>query len=126
GGHPTQSLVPADHPFNPFGVPVGVDLLYKDTGIFVSYTQDHYRGALGLRGSTGRFDWEVSGWQSRDTSDASGGTAFDRTLVAAALQSTDPAKTINPFVSDGSPVASPEVLRSLMTNGLSSILGSRT
>lgn len=126
GGHPTQSLVPADHPFNPFGVPVGVDLLYKDTGIFVSYSQDHYRGALGLRGSAGRFDWEVSGWQSRDTSDASGGTAFDRALVVAALQSTDPAKTINPFVSDGSPVASPEVLRSLMTNALSSILGSRT
>src|SRR5690606_11218475 len=61
GGHPTQSLVPADHPFNPFGVPVGVDFSYKDTGIFISYDQDHYRGVLGLRGSAGRFNWEVSG-----------------------------------------------------------------
>src|SRR5690606_1042821 len=114
-----------DHPFNPFGVPVGVDLFYKDTGVFVSYRQDHYRGVLGLRGSAGRFEWELSGWQARDNSDAGGGNAFEQAKVAAALQSTDPAKTINPFVGDGSPIASPEVLRSLLTP-LSSVMGSRT
>src|SRR5690606_20606320 len=62
GGDPTQSLGPADHPFTPFGVPAGADLFYKDTGITVPYSQEHYRGAVGLRGSAGRFDWELSGW----------------------------------------------------------------
>lgn len=126
GGHPTQSLVPADHPFNPFGVPVGVDFFYKGTGIYTSFGQEHYRGVLGLRGKAGRFDWELSGWQSRDKSHTSGAGYFDLSRIAAALQSKDPAKTLNPFVSDGSAPASPEVMRSLLQRPLLADMATRT
>ncbi|MGN7726489.1 TonB-dependent receptor plug domain-containing protein [Luteimonas sp. 22616] len=123
---PAQSLVPADHPFNPFGVPVGVNFFYKETGIFTSFEQQHQRALLGLRGTLGRFYWEVSGFRARDEARSAGGRAFDANKIAAALASKDPATTINPFVSDGSAPASPEVLRSLLATGLSNDMGSRT
>lgn len=125
-GHPLRSLVTADHPFNPFGVPVGVNFFYTDTGIFVSFGQKHARGALGFRGTAGRFDWEISGWQSRDKSSASGGSYFAPALIAEALLSTDPEKTLNPFVGDGSAPASIEVLSSLLQTPLSANMASRT
>src|SRR3546814_7376645 len=48
------SYVPATNPFNPFGVDVGVSYTFRNTGIFTKYSQDHYRGLVGLRGAFNR------------------------------------------------------------------------
>src|SRR3546814_7442257 len=72
-----HSRVPASHPFNPFGVTIGIDYRFKNTGLFTSYAQSHYRGVLGLRGKAGQFEWEVSGWQSRDEAGSTGPSGFD-------------------------------------------------
>lgn len=109
-----DSVVPASHPFNPFGADVGVNLIFYKTGIYSDYTQNHNRGVLGLRGRTGRFEWEVSGWQARDRSGTNRPAGFDFDGLTEALSSTNPATTINPFVGDGSLPASPEFLESLL------------
>src|SRR3546814_3127785 len=83
------SYVPATNPFNPFGVDVGVSYTFRNTGIFTKYSQDHYRGPVGLRGAFNRFDWEISAWGSRDESGSSGSRSFDPNAVIAALASTD-------------------------------------
>src|SRR3546814_18178063 len=75
------SYVPATNPFNPFGVDVGVRYTFRNTGIFTKYSQDHYRGLVGLRGAFNRFDWEISAWGSRDESGRSGARSFDPTDV---------------------------------------------
>src|SRR3546814_2299997 len=59
-GYYLHSRVPASHPFNPFGVTIGIDYRFKNTGLFTSYAQSHYRGVLGLRGKAGQFEWERS------------------------------------------------------------------
>src|SRR3546814_12226918 len=43
-GYYLHSRVPASHPFNPFGVTIGIDYRFKNTGLFTSYAQSHYRG----------------------------------------------------------------------------------
>src|SRR5690606_10204513 len=110
----------------PFGVAVGVDLLYRDTGIFQSFEQQHQRVLFGLRGKLGRFDWEFAGSRARDEATGMGGGSFDVNKIAAALASKDPAATINPFVSDGGAPASPEVLMSLLSTELSNEMSSST
>src|SRR3546814_4362056 len=50
-GYYLHSRVPASHPFNPFGVTIGIDYRFKNTGLFTSYAQSHYRGVLGMRRS---------------------------------------------------------------------------
>lgn len=104
--------IPATHPFNPFGVEVGISYKFEDTGIFKDYAQSYYRGALGLRGSINRFQWEVSAWHARDDSETNG-DGFSQDAIRAALTSTDPATTINPFVGIGLPPASTEFLETL-------------
>src|SRR3546814_2011855 len=92
------------------GVTIGIDYRFKNTGLFTSYAQSHYRGVLGLRGKAGQFEWEVSGWQSRDEAGSTGPSGFDSDAILEAMYSQDPALTINPFVSDGSSPASREFL----------------
>jgi iron complex outermembrane receptor protein len=116
--------IPANHPFNPFGVELGIDYEFADTGVFNDYLQSYYRGAVGLRGSFKRFEWEVSAWQARDNSETVGGY-FSEEAVNAALASTDPATTLNPFVGDGSPPASTEFLETLRSP-LTHVSSSRT
>src|SRR3546814_907549 len=115
-GYYLHSRVPASHPFNPFGVTIGIDYRFKNTGLFTSYAQSHYRGVLGLRGKAGQFEWEVSGWQSRDEAGSTGPSGFDSDAILEAMYSQDPALTINPFVSDGSSPASREFLQSLLVS----------
>ncbi|MGH3711689.1 MAG: TonB-dependent receptor domain-containing protein, partial [Pseudonocardiaceae bacterium] len=110
------SRIPADHPFNPFGVEVGVDFRFKNTGLFTEYSQTHTRGVLGLKGTVSRFEWEVSGWQARDEGVSSGGAGFNSDALMAAVNSKDPAQTFNPFASDGSLPASTELMQSWLFN----------
>src|SRR3546814_3745593 len=37
------SVLPADNPYNPFGVDVGVDFTYEDTGVFVDFENTYLR-----------------------------------------------------------------------------------
>lgn len=119
-----NGFLPADHPLNPFGVPVGVDFQFADTGLFQSYRQQHLRGLLGLRGKAGRFDWELAGWQSRDKAEVEGAQLFDLRKITAAI--ADPASGFNPLVGDGSAPASLDVLRSLVSTDLLGDMKTRT
>lgn len=111
---PSSNRVPASHPFNPFGVGVGFDYRYNDTGLFTAFSQNHYRGLLGLRGKAGHFDWEVSGWRARDVTRSDGGRGFDQSAITEALASPDPASVLNPFVGNGGAPASRDVLASML------------
>lgn len=111
-----EATVGANNPFNPFGVDVGVDYYYRNTGLYANYDQDSYRGVAGLTGKLGKFAWEMSTSQIRDQSGTHGASAANPELVAAALRSSDPATALNPFVGNGGAPASPELLRSLYTD----------
>ncbi len=117
--------VSADNPFNPFGVDVGVDFSYADTGLYSEFDQEYYRGMLGVRGRIGRFDWELTGTQSRDKATAKGAQSWDPDKIAAALNSSDPATALNPFVSDGSAPGSRELIASLLGQDLNHGTASR-
>src|SRR3546814_8964952 len=64
------SVLPADNPYNPFGVDVGVDFTYEDTGVFVDFENTYLNAYLGARGEWGHgaqsWDWELTGWLSKD------------------------------------------------------------
>lgn len=109
----------ADHPFNPFGVPIGVTYTQATTGVYTEFNHEHKRALLGLRGKVGGFDWELSGMQSRDTANTLGprGTV-DQMALAEALAIIDPALAINPFITDGSSILPPDRLRALFNTGL--------
>ncbi len=110
------AIVPANNPFNPFGVAVGVDYYFKDTGLYTKFDQEHYRGLLGMKGRLGKFEWEVTGLQSRDKALGSGPLGFDRDAIREALAQTDPARALNPFAGNGNAPASDDVLRSLTSD----------
>jgi iron complex outermembrane receptor protein len=117
--------IEANHPYNPFGVPVGVAYAYSDTGFYTAFSQEHVRGLMGLRGKFRQFDWELTGMQSRDKAGSNGAVGFDSARIVAALAVTDPATAINPFVTDGSAPASREVLESLLNTSLDHKTASR-
>lgn len=117
--------VEADNPYNPFGVPVGIDFRYADTGLYTSFEQEYMRGLLGMRGKLGRFDWEITATQSRDKAGSKGALFWDNEKINAALSSSDPAAPFNPFVSDGSAPASREFIASLLETDLNHGTSSR-
>ena len=112
------SRVEAENPYNPFGVPVGIDFRYADTGLYTSFEQEYLRGLLGVRGKIGRFDWELTATQSRDKAGSKGALFWDNEKINAALSTSDPAAALNPFVSDGSAPASREFIASLLATDL--------
>lgn len=114
----SSGRVAASNPHNPFGVSVGVGYAYSETGLYTGFSQEHVRGLMGIRGKHGRFNWEVTGLQSRDKARSDGPVGFDLVKVAAALAATDPAKALNPFVSNGGAPGSKELLASLLSANL--------
>ncbi|MBL8255989.1 MAG: TonB-dependent receptor [Pseudoxanthomonas mexicana] len=111
-----NTRVSAGNPYNPFGVEVGVNYQYGKTGLFRDFSQDYLRALAGLRGRVSKWDWELSGWQSKDRSEISGVLGFDEALVGGALASTNPLTALNPFVGDGSAPASRAVLETLVSS----------
>lgn len=106
----TQNPVPADNPYNPFGVPVAVDYRFTSEGHRSNGVQTDYFSRIlgGLRGRLAdRWDWEVAAWQTYDHSHGHE-TVFDYGALSNALDNTDPAQSINLF-SSGVP-ASQDVL----------------
>lgn len=109
----TQSaLVPATHPFNPFGQPVMVDFLLGLAPRRITHDAEILRGAAGLRGSLGAWQYEVAASGSTETGGLLAANNVSATRVEMALAETDPARALNPFV-DG-PAGSAELLATLI------------
>ena len=120
GGSTGNYVVPASSPFNPFGVPVGVDYFFKGFGrLEVTDSIDYVRPLLGARGAlpVANWNWELSALSSidHDTQSAPGvGALANRPAIVAALAATDPAQALNVF-QDG-PGATRTVLDTLFSN----------
>ena len=112
--------VPASNAFNPFGVDVSVNYLFTGLGPRESVAKAELRrGVLGLRGSLGQWEWEVSGLYTHEQSSTWTENAVDAARVAASLASSDPATALNVF-QDG-PGGSASLLDSLLSTPISRI-----
>lgn len=109
------AVVGADNPFNPFGVPVGVNYWYEDTNIYREFSQTFWRAMVGARGKVKDWQWEATVWRSRDTSSTGNVYSFVSNRFPQVLNTSDPSRAVNLFSGDGSAPASLEVLRSLMS-----------
>lgn len=111
-------LVPASNPHNPFGVPVRVTARLAPENGREGYVRstDFSRILVGVRGELGaRWDYEASGSTSRDHGDRlllNG--AINTAARGAALATTDPAASLNPFAAGRA--ASDAVLRGIWTD----------
>ena len=95
-----EFVVPASNPYNPFGVPVGVGGLFGGLGrVGAPIDTVFIRPLAGVRGTLrGGWEWEVAAWGSRDLSDLAPTNQLDFAATVTALNSTDPATALNPFV----------------------------
>ncbi|KRE88684.1 hypothetical protein ASG87_08885 [Frateuria sp. Soil773] len=109
----TDTLVPASNPYNPFGVPVLVNYRFTSEGPQTNGVGADYFSRIlgGLRGRwADRWDWEVAAWQTYDHTHLRE-TILDYDALSDALDSTDPAHSLNLF-SPGKP-GSAATLRSI-------------
>jgi iron complex outermembrane recepter protein len=105
-------IVPANNPFNPFGEAVAVDYMFTDLGPTRVVMESQFdRLVAGLRGKTGKWDWEVSMLRNQELSTYTTTNSLNDARVNAALRSSDPDRTLNVF-HDG-PAADAELLESL-------------
>ena len=98
--------VPANNPFNPFGVPVGVDYRFVELGPRTNdATTDFSRFVVGASGEWGRADWEVYWLGDRDETDVVNGATLNSFLnipvVQQFLDSSDPNVALNVFSTTG-------------------------
>jgi iron complex outermembrane receptor protein len=109
----TSFTVPASNPYNPFGETVGISGLLTSLGSQLRpLDQTFFRGLVGARGDVfGTWHWELAAWDSEDHADATYGNFLNSAATQTALNSTDPATALNPFVA-GAP-GSPQLLQSL-------------
>lgn len=93
--------VPASNAFNPFGVDVGVDHVFRtDEGFCYCLKQEYGRAALGLRGDIGAWRWEVAGTYTKGKDTTNEGPAFDPNAsprFVEALADSNPATALNVF-----------------------------
>ncbi|MBD8697827.1 TonB-dependent receptor [Stenotrophomonas sp. CFBP 13718] len=84
---PVSSNLPANNPYNPYGRAVPIEYTFFNLGGTVKTNRSQsYRGLVGLRGSSERWDWEVGafGARSSERETVSGGFA-NRWALADAL-----------------------------------------
>jgi iron complex outermembrane recepter protein len=120
-----QYSVGAANPFNPFGEAVGLSEMLSTLGRQAQDLGTHYLNAVvGFRGRVSEsWSWDVS---ISDSEDHSRYTQPDMNpiLVQAALNSSDPATALNPFIA--APPGSPALLSSLLTQDYLDFLGRAT
>jgi iron complex outermembrane receptor protein len=105
--------VPADQPFNPFGVDVDVDFLLTGIGPQRERVESRLlRGVAGLKGALGSWDWELAYLNSQERARSWDENVADFGRVEDALTATDPSQALNPF-QDG-PGGSAALLQSLI------------
>ena len=103
GSQAFQSFtVSANNPFNPFGEKVGIGYFFP--GVSVSrYNTDFFLPSAGITGALGgSWSWEAAAWASVERERKAESSQPNKAAVQAALDSSDPATALNPFV-DGSP-----------------------
>lgn len=91
-------VVAANNPYNPFGVPLGINYLFKGARqTCYCIATDYTRGLLGARGEFGGgWRWEVAAIATRNE-EVETDSLLDAAKVNAALAQTDPALALNPF-----------------------------
>jgi iron complex outermembrane recepter protein len=93
--------VPSANPFNPFGQTVGISGELSGLNTAEPLDTVFLRSLIGARGTLfERWNWEVGGWISSDRSRFTFKGFVDSTAVQNALNSTDPATALNPFVAN--------------------------
>ncbi len=90
--------VPANNPFNPFGVAVGVNYRFAELGPSIfDGTVDFVRGSLGAKGAFRDAEWEVSLVADRAKTKVDRLNEVGIAAVQAALNDTDPRTALNVF-----------------------------
>jgi iron complex outermembrane receptor protein len=116
-GAQNQSFtVAAANPYNPFGTDVGISGLFTSNPLRESYGTVFVRPLVGARGSVlNSWQWEISAWDSRDSTKHFVPSGIENaTLIQNALNSTDSATALNPFVNG--PYGQPQLLQSLFSD----------
>jgi iron complex outermembrane recepter protein len=91
-----NQLVPANNPFNPFGVPVNVS--FQDTTPQITHAEsDLLRSTLGVRSSFGTWDGELYAINSAENGLTFTSNTLDQARITQALRSADPATALNLF-----------------------------
>lgn len=92
--------VPADNPFNPFGVEVGINYRFLDLGPRQDDSTTQFtRLVVGAQGSVGGLDWDVSLLSDKDESTTVERNFIDVDRVRQYLNMTDPSVALNVFSS---------------------------
>jgi iron complex outermembrane recepter protein len=124
GGSTARFVVPAQNPFNPFGVPVGVDYRFSELGPRTFEGEaDYTRWVLGAQGSlSDRFRWQLDFLADRNQltfinrNDVGTFLPSELARIQQALSSTDPAVALNVFSSVGN--NNPSTLRGLLSEAI--------
>jgi iron complex outermembrane receptor protein len=97
---PVPAVLPANNPYNPYGVNTSIEYTFFDLGQSVKTNRsDAYRVVAGARGRGERWDWEASAFSARSKEEetVSGGFANRWGLAAALANGTynlhDPSST---------------------------------
>jgi iron complex outermembrane receptor protein len=97
---PVPAVLPANNPYNPYGVNTQIEYTFFDLGQSVKTNRsDAYRVVAGVRGRGERWDWEASAFSARSKEEetVSGGFANRYGLAAALANGTynlhDPSST---------------------------------
>jgi iron complex outermembrane recepter protein len=111
-----QQTLPASNPYNPFGENVLVDYSFKGLQQNDYQYTRFWRPVIGVRGRlSDKWRWEVSTWLSRDDDiDETPYAATVQSALTAALNSSNPANTLNLFTSG--PPAAPGLLSEIFPN----------
>lgn len=113
GGSAGNFRVPANNPFNPFGVAVGVDFNFFEAGVRVNDARSDYGNLqTQLEGRVGEHEWRVGVTADRDEARNANLGNINATLVRNFLNSTDRAVALNVFGDRSG--NNPETLRQIM------------
>ncbi|MGH8200513.1 MAG: TonB-dependent receptor domain-containing protein [Steroidobacteraceae bacterium] len=115
--------VPPANPYNPFGETVTVNEWLTEVPRSSEYDMDFFRPLVGIKGTLAdRWQWEVSAWQSTDWTQETDHNFFQNgDAIQNALNSSDPASALNPFIVG--PAAPQSVLDSLSISGAEKSMG---
>jgi len=110
----SEFTAPASNPYNPFGETVGISLLLTELGATQSTLETRFfRPLVGVRGHfLENWEWETAAWDSEDWSEFRSTNTPNSTAIQNALNSTNPATALNPFVAGAH--GSPQFLQSLV------------
>lgn len=117
-----QYTVGATNPFNPFGQPVGVGILFPTEQRTANYNSNFFRPLVGVKGDLAHsWHWEIAAWDSRDAYRSTDINNSPSPALIAALNSSNPATALNPFTA--LPAGSTALLDSLFLTYLQRFWG---